>query len=429
MSKKTKLLVAGLVAGFACSASASGKAPTVTLGGSLDTQFGSKTEKNAYKLDSNNHKLNNAGIVNDTSVHVKVDGAAHGLKYGGLVKLNADTSTSKVGEGSVGHQTMMYVESSMGKLEAGSYTGAYDAMKVSGASLARATGGIDGDWKYWVNTGVDSTYVAATGAGINSLIVAPTLPTAMDKSYSANASKVTYYSPIFAGFRLGVSYTPDTQQHGTVTNLKALTKDYVTLSDASNQTLNYKNVFQGGLSYKGKFDKVGFRFSALGEVGSAKKGLTTIGDNYVSRHDLRAWELGAKISYMGFGLAGSYGDWGKSGLVKSMTAAGVTTSVVGAKAGKYWTAGANYVHHNYGVSFGYMKAENGGFGLNTGATPKAYSSLKGQSTVYSFGADYKVAPGFMPYAEVSMFDLKDKTRAADGKNKGTVFLAGSKLEF
>jgi predicted porin len=428
MSKKTKLLVAGLVAGFACGASASGKAPTVTLGGSLDTQFGTKTEKNEFKSNASGQKLSTSGIVNDTSVHVKVDGAAHGMKYGGMIKVNADTSNSKVGEGSVAHQTMMYVESSMGKLEAGSYTGAYDAMKVSGASLARATGGIDGDWRFWANTDVDGSYTAVTGAGINSLIVSPTLPTAMDKSYSANASKVTYYSPIFAGFRLGVSYTPDTQQHGTVTNLKGLTKDYVTLSDASNQALNYKNVFQGGLSYKGKFDKVGFRFSALGEAGSAKKGLTGIG-THLSRHDLRAWELGAKVSYMGFGLAGSYGDWGKSGLAKSLTAGDVTTSINGAKSGKYWTAGANYVHHNYGVSFGYMNSENGGFALNTAATPKAYSPVKGKASVYSFGADYKVAPGFMPYAEISMFDLKDKTRDAAGKNKGTVFLAGSKLEF
>jgi len=428
MSKKTKLLVAGLVAGFACGASASGKAPTVTLGGSLDTQFGTKTEKNAFKSNSSGQKLSTSGIVNDTSVHVKVDGAAHGMKYGGMIKVNADTSDTKVGENSVAHQTMMYVESSMGKLEAGSYTGAYDAMKVSGASLARATGGIDGDWKFWANTDVDGGVNPATGAGVNSLIVSPTLPTAMDKSYSANASKVTYYSPIFAGFRLGVSYTPDTNQHGTVTNLRAVAKNFgPDLNTISNQTRSYKNVFQGGLSYKGKFDKVGFRFSALGEAGTAKK-VALVGSNTADRHDLRAWELGARVSYMGFGLAGSYGDWGKSGLAKDITdAVGVTTAVSGAKSGKYWTAGANYVYNNYGVSFGYMNSENGGFGSNL--VTKTYSPLKGKANVYSFGADYKVAPGFMPYAEISMFDLKDKTRDVAGKNKGTVFLTGSKLEF
>lgn len=441
MSNKTKLIVAGLVAGFAATASANTKSPVVTLGGSLDTQIGHKTEKAPYKADTNNHKFDSYGIVNDTKVHVRADGQGHGFRYGGLVVLNADTSESKENESSVAHQTMMYVESCLGRLEAGSYTGAYDAMKVNGASLARATGGIDGDWKYWVHTDLDGAVATSTGTGLTTLAFAPALPTSRDKSYEANASKVTYYTPTYHGFRAGVSFTPDTDQHGTVTNLKGLTKSYTSFSfpggsnpgnlGSANNTNSFTSVFQGGLSFKHKFsNKVGFKIAALGEVGEAKKYLSS--GNTVDRHDLRAYEIGAKVTYMGFGVAGSYGDWGKTGLAKTVTTpAGVVTPVSGAKATHYWTVGVNYVHHCYGMSFGYLSSENGGFGMtDVNAVAPAYSARKGKAQVYSFGVDYKIAPGFMPYAEISQFNLKDKSNVLNtGKNSGTVILAGSKLTF
>jgi hypothetical protein len=426
MSKKTKIVIAGLVAGFAAAASASTKSPTVTLGGSLDTQIGHQTQKGDFKNNSAGRKLDTYGIVNDTQINVRADGQAGCMKYGGLVVLNADTSNSKVNEGSVAHQTMMYVESNLGRLEAGSYTGAYDAMKVNGATVARATGGIDGDWIYWINNDVDGA-PTATGSGLTRLIDLPTLPTSIDKSYSQNASKVSYYTPMFSGFRLGVSYIPDTNQHGTVSNLKTLTHDYApAISSASNQTRSFKNVFQGGVSYKGKFDKVGFKFAALGEMGDAKK--ASVGTSTVSRKNLRAWELGAQLSYMCFSLSGSYGDWGQSGLAKTVTNAGVSSSVVGAKSSNYWSIGASYAHNHFGASFGYLGSKTGGFGGDL--TVPSYSATRGNANVYSFGVDYKLAPGFMPYAEVTHFTLNDKTRTnGAGKNSGNVILAGSKLEF
>ncbi len=450
MSNKTKLIVAGLVAGLAATASASTKPPVVTLGGSLDTQVGHQTQKSPFKTAGGANianipastRLDSYGIVNDTKVHLKVDGHGHGFRYGGMIVLNADTSASKENESSVAHQTMMYLESCMGRLEAGSYTGAYDAMKVNGASVARATGGIDGDWKYWVNTDVDSAATVANGTGLNTLILAPALPTARDKSYESNASKVSYYTPTFAGFRAGISYTPDTDQHGTVTNLKGLTKSFTAFSfpggtnpgnlGSANQTNSFTNVFQGGLSYKHKFNnKLGFKISALGEMGDAKKYLGA-NNTVVDRHKLKAYEVGAKFTYMGFGLAGSYGDWGKTGLAKSATSvANGNRSVAGAKSGHYWSVGANYVHNCYGASFGYFNSENGGFNLsNLGAVNPSYSATKGKAKVYSIGIDYRVAPGLMPYIEGSQFDLRDKTNLTQtGKNTGSVILGGIKLNF
>jgi len=48
-------------------------------------------------------------------------------------------------------------------------------------------------------------------------------------------------------------------------------------------------------------------------------------------------------------------------------------------------------------------------------------------TNISFGLEYKLAPGFMPYAEFSHFNFKDSS--AVRSNSGNVILLGSRLTF
>jgi len=407
----SKILVkaAGLavIAGLAASASAvqqhQHKGPTVTIGGNVDVQGGYQHQKKSYD-QVNGFRASKFGLVNDTKFHVKVDGHSHGLKYGGKIVFNADTSRSKTGEDSVAHQTMVYFESGMGRMEAGSYTGAYEAMRVSGATLANATGGIDGDWKYWANSDVTSN-------NKYNLIV-PALPTTMDKSYTANASKVSLYTPSVSGFKAGVTYIPDTDQHGTITNLKTVAR---TFSNSSEEYLNgegFRNVVQGGFMYHGKVDKMQLKASLLGEMGSAKKLYQN--SNVVRREKLRAYEAGATVHYMGFGVGGSYGNNGKSGIPKLIG----TTLTGHKKAGRFYTAGVNYEHSQFGASFGFM---------NTKA-PRYVTQPKLNINLYSVGVDFKPAPGFMPYIEATHFNAKVKNDA-NRKNRGTIVLAGTKLHF
>lgn len=440
--KMTKALLASvLVAGFAASAAAHEKGPQVTLSGSIDTQLGFRDQKTAFDntLDSSGvstgNRLHRWALVNDTALAVKAHGHAKGFKYGGMIELNADTSSSKYSTldrsvqpaGSsldsstslIARKTMIYVDSSMGRLEAGSTTGSYEGLRAGTSRIAQGPGGVHGDWKYWPTTGANFT----TGA----LILNGALPTAMvDNDTVANAAKVTYYTPTYAGFKAGLTFTPDTEQHGTVAVTKSVAKNIAGHTSAHGlRESGFKNVFEGGFMYHGKWDQMHVKFSALGQVGDAKDRTATI-----TRHDLRAWELGASVHYKGFGVAGSYGDWGKSGLDKVSG----TTAVAGRKKGDYWTAGASYEHGNIGASFTYLGSNTGGMGQS--AAGANYSTGKGKVSAYSFGVDYKLAPGFMPYAEVTAFELKDNSKvvsASDAttarKNSGTMVLVGTKLSF
>ena len=452
---KKVLFTSAMFALAASSALAHEAGPKVTLGGSLDTQLGFNQEKKAFKYtnaltpgSAGNAAVNSSAIVNDTSLHVKVDGKAHGMGYGGLIKLTADTSNSKVGSSDKASQTMMYLESKFGRMEAGSYTGSYNAMKVDASSFARATGGIDGDSTYYFNQSFANggaltgrTNTKASGRG--EFVTSPSLPTNYDDNKVANAAKINVFTPSFAGFKAGLTYTPDTAQNGTVNKYNSVTRQDTIPSGNAVDTrfASYKDVFQGGLHYAGKCDKVAVKFAALGEVGAAKD--TVIGTtSYASRHDLRAYEVGGNLSYMGFTVGGSYGDMGKSGTFKSIRdqATNVVSAVSGKKDATYYTLGAGYEHGNMGASLGYFKSSAGGFTATrtaiTGGTGGAAVNYagKGEFTNVSLGVDYKLAPGFMPYAEVSAFSMKDKaynvtTNAEPKKNSGTIVLVGSKLQF
>lgn len=235
---------------------------------------------------------------------------------------------------------------------------------------------------------------------------------------------MNYYSPSYNGFNFGVTFIPDIDQHGTVTRTKSVARDFASSSNDSpyNGAMGYKNIFQGALAYEGKMSQVAVKLSATGEAGDAKKDVNTGAATTYNRHDLRAYELGGSLGYKCFTLGGSYGNLGKSGAYKS-TVAG--TPVGGKKDGHFWTAGLAYEHEKFGASFTHFNSKSAAFAFVSG-TP-AYSNLKADTKTYSLGMDYKLAPGFMPYAELTMFDMKDK--AANTKNDGSVLLFGTKLNF
>ncbi len=422
---------------------------TVTLGGELDTQVGYRKQSYTYDTDTPGtfprpavvNKTHKYAIVNDTRVHVKAEGQAHGMKYGGKIVLNADTSDNKYSSSpfsgndnttnnKVGFDTKVWVRTQFGKVEAGSTTGSYEALRISSVNIARATGGIDGDTQYWWNPFIFNTGVGAALTG-ERFIVNPNLPSNYVHGLDANSAKISYYTPSFMGFKAGISYAPDSEQRGTVSKTQS-----VFHNRALNPSLTgYQNVWEGGIRYKGQFDKIGIKASLLGNAGDAKNYLTTVSSLF-ARHDLRAWEAGAAFDFMGVTVAGSYGDWGRSGVSK--TTDGITP-MTGKRSGNFWNIGGSYECHKFGASVTYMQSRRGTIVSRVvTVTPGSVASLisptlsHNRLSLLSLGVDYKLAPGFMPYAEANWFSMKEGFVATDEtrlKNRGVVVLVGTKLHF
>ncbi len=99
-----------------------------------------------------------------------------------------------------------------------------------------------------------------------------------------------------------------------------------------------QNIFTGGVNYDNKFGDVGVTLAATGEWGQSQ--LNTY-------QNLGAWNAGGKFTYMGFSLAGSYGDWGKSNTLKADRS---TNS-------HYWDVGGAYEYGPFGVSVTYLNSQ------------------------------------------------------------------------
>jgi predicted porin len=255
-------------------------------------------------------------------------------------------------------------------------------MKVDASRIARATGGIDGDFTYFLNAPGSPQVIATPDLYLDYGAVATQLG---DESLE-NLNKVTYYTPRFSGFQLGVSYVIDQANRGQ------------TVALSSDDNAQAENIFQGAISYEGKFDQIGFAAGLTGEWGNAEVN---------TYQDLRTWQGGAKLSYMGFSLAGSYGHWGDSLRLKS--AGGVNDTW-------FWDVGASYENGPFGVSVTYLDSNY-----------EATTTTDNEFTNVSVGVDYKLAPGLTPYAEVSFVQFDPTGTAND--NDATIGIVGTVLNF
>lgn len=374
----TLIGAAGLFAGAALA-----ETPKVTLGGVADFQAG-------FVSEDNDADERSGAFRSDTELLFDVAGMSdNGLRYGGHITLEADVSAdadSQADSGGNAARTYLFVEGGWGRLQGGSDLAVSNTMKVDASSIARATGGIDGDWTYFgVNTsGPTGELVIATPE----LILDYGSGQLGDES-TENINKLSYYTPRFSGFQAGVSYLFDTtgSDRGQ------------TISRGDAAAGEAENVIVGAINYEGKFDQVGVALAATGEWGSGET---------VATEDLRTWSVGGRFDYMGFSLAGSYGDWGDS-----------LSTTAGLDKRNYWTAGLAYETGPFGASVTYIDSE---FEESAG--------VKNTFDNLSVGVDYKLAPGFTPYAEVTMFDINGGAgTGVTEDNDGTVILVGSTLRF
>ncbi len=355
---------------LATAAQAGDNGLNVELGGFADFQAGFADQDTAFTATGANSR--DFKIQNDTEIHVKVSGKTDsGLGYGAVIELNADVSGDADADGGNSDKTYLFIESdSMGRVEMGSNAGAQQTKAITAASIARATGGVDGDWYDFVNTG-----------GAN-FILSPELPAAAaaEGGTREDSNKITYYTPNFSGFSAGLSFSPDEGDAGTAAGFTGQVGTDV------------ENVFGLGLSYDADYDNVAVGVSLTGEFGESEN---------PGFEDTAAWGIGLSVGTAGFSVAGSYADWSDSNLAVGATNDDQTV----------WSLGAAYEMDKMGVSLTYLDSESTG----------------NDFTNVSVGADYQLAPGLTSYVEVSFFDLDAAGAGAD--NDGSVVLIGSELSF
>lgn len=385
----------GAVALFAGAANA--EAPKVTLGGTIDFQAGVAGEDSAYDSDRRGYSFQN-----DTNIRVSVDGKSDsGLGYGAVIELLADVTNQNDTAATNADTTFIYLQGGWGRFELGANAGSSQTMKVDAGTFARATGGVSGDWYDFA-----SLPQGATGQ-VSGYIIKPELlvehgqydDTTRDRT-AMLANKINYYSPRFSGFQVGLSYIPSTSEVGQIQwGAGAPDLEHTATSGDA------QDVFSGGLNYKGQFQDIGVNLSATGQFGSAAEVVGT------PEEDLRSYAFGGSLVWRGFTFGGSWGTWEDSLEVEPSTN----------RDKDFWDLGLAYDFGAFGASVSYFESNvEDGVG-----SEHDFNNLV-------FGVDYALAPGLVPYAEVSFFEFDQSGVAVTSPtadNEGTVFLIGTQLTF
>jgi predicted porin len=316
--------------------------------------------------------------MDDAEIHFKGSAKAdNGLEYGFLVELQEGSS-----DGTSGYdEANVWLKGGWGRLDLGSQDAPHNTFKVGGYSVSADK---DGAW--------DGNNLFSTAGNVAYI--------GTDFFGGDDANKISYYTPSFGGFTLGVSYTPNT---GSSMNSGYPTETSTTgVGGRGNQN----NQIGVAAQYKATSSNV----AVEGTARYARADYTADGADL--RENARAWGLGGKVGFMGFEVAASYNDIGDSGILK-------TAKALGGDAGSWWDVGVAYGTGPYKVSVVYMQSE-----ANDGS---AAGVADDKVKYFQVGANYAAAPGLDFYAAYQYVDLDRRGTASD--NEANLFLLGTQVSF
>lgn len=435
--KKILLCTTALV-GFASLASAADMSSNgdmqVSISGNSKFEGGYVKRDHDHKKDftfSPNQKT--SAFVTSNKAAIKAEGKNDSMTYGAVVRLQTVANQSN-GMGDSGmDRSHIYVNTDAGAVQLGTNFAASKLLSVDAGNVASATGGVTGDFAKFLDIREDTVH------GSMVALSADTMTNRLDGNGESNR-KITYLSPRISGAQLGMSFAPDMENNGGQGANRTNTKRYM------GRPLSAKNLFSVALNYKNSFDDVNVMFSVAGDFAKAKQenerdvvffdkyavvngeavGNATeeafekrkTGGNQV-RNDIKTYSVGTVVEYQGFSGALSYSKDGKS-----MTPKGYDFT-------SYWmTAGLGYKNGPMSTSLTYLYAKKGNKAAVEGDVDAGNTNPLVKTSAVSLGADYAVAPGLTPFAEVTTALVKpSKVINGNTKQRATVFILGTRVKF
>jgi outer membrane protein OmpU len=376
----TALVTAGLIAGPALASDPL----TVTVGGSVTAGF--------YAIDADNVGLT---TFNDTAVKLvarNIDINAEGTLDNGMVagvlatlSLGDDWNTNFNNNDATFRELFAYLEGGFGRFEIGGTDGA--AFKMHYTS----------PW-FVPGNGVDSPNIlnAALGAATLTTVVTVgpitgiTVPVTGGFRHStfslmaADANKVTYFTPRFAGFQLGLSFTPETTYNGPNPNGLGINPNNSSIEE----------VVEVALNYAGSFGGVDLGASGFYVSGDAPVGLGA---------DPEELGFGLNLGFGGFTLGGAWYQSEDLGLF------GVSSPFFGTVGleEEVWTAGLSYSTGPWTVGIAYLEDELTTTGLGNA-----------KAKTWQTGGGYNLGSGVDVGLDLQMTDVEG--------SGGPLFLAGER---
>jgi len=369
---KKLLLGTTAIVGASFVATAAMAAPEIRIGGSMDFQAGMSSQDTdgfgpapgVPTVDS----TRGFGFVTDTEVVIRAsDKLDNGLAWAVKIELEADADNVQPGGNDNTDEASITFSGTWGQLVLGNEDGPVDAMnfigdgQLSGLGVSGAKG-----YRRWTDTASFSNDMWVAG---------------VDPENTSDATKIMYYTPKFAGFQAGVSYSADSADNGR--------------SRSADNNDTFENWWETGVSYETKFGDFGVGLTAAASFADAED--TTV-------EDIFGWLVSGKVEFGGFTVSAGYGDDGDSGRASGDEVSGYAAAV------KYTTG-----PYQVGVSYMHNMQDSG---------PNDFTS----DTV-TLGVNYALASGVRVYADSWYYTNDSDGFDTENENEAIGLLVGTQVSF
>ena len=237
----TALAAAAMLAAGGSAAADKAMKPAITISGSGDYVIGG--------ILNDEQNVNGRSVVTDTSaLDTRTDAEIHfngraqtdnGLKFHMRVELEGQDGATSTNNDDLIDEYFLSVSGAFGQVIIGG---------TGGAPIKMLTG-LSGSWATGVGESLAYNGASWVPSAAPSPVPAKTFNTIQNvRMQDHDADKVTYISPKFGGFQVGLSYSPDEINDGLNGRINAQTSRHDGL--------------EGAVSYTGKFGDVGFGVGA-----------------------------------------------------------------------------------------------------------------------------------------------------------------------
>jgi len=243
--------------------------------------FGDQTNEPGYPGEfRHNFDFKREGEIFFTG-QTKLD---NGLQVGVDVQLEAESCGDQIDE------SYIWFQGNWGRLILGSENSAAYLLAVGAPSVDANFDGQDPNYRLF-NGVVADPRAGLGGSGIDAWVV----------NVTGDSEKITYLSPRIAGFRAGLSFTPDNSEDGTAGGQIATKGGSFAGMPLNNTVGQWSNVISAGLNYEGKLGAVSLLAGVGYEYGQLES--DSPADIYKNRQAIQA---GIDLGFAGFHFGGGY---------------------------------------------------------------------------------------------------------------------------
>ena len=390
--KKVILGTTALVAASALTAGTASAAEKIKLGlgGYLQTSFVvADYDNDTDQLPTDIRHEGEVFFVGSTTLD-------NGLKFGVNIQLEARATGDQVDE------TFMYVSGNFGRINVGSEDSAAYLMHYASPSPVPAWG------------------LASPNANAGGFTNPSTLPNEI-----GDRDKITYFTPRFAGFQFGASFTPDSDEEtGTGASPYAPIKDEGAADEGYSIGANYSNKF-GSVSLK-----------------------ASLGYQLVTRTDTTSTAVTTTYTVTAADTITVDSDGNITGFSANTTTASATTTTNNEDTDEF-AAGLSVGVAGFNIGGAYKFTDNDGgtddlerhdwnVGVNYGMGPwkvgLQYAGVElddaqdGELHAFVLGGQYVLGPGITAFGGIQYWDGEDDLAGSEGED-ATVFFLGTSLSF